>query len=261
MHKYTIAAASMLILSAAGAAAAADLDSWTGAYGGLLVGGSQSTPYGYYHGYFYTPPTTGTGSSGATGGATSGATAYTPPTAGAAPAGYISYTINKQFADATAAGALGYNWQSGRWVFGADGDFGWVGGSGGGKTIDPGGSGRYDIVRIDDAGHLRGRLGYDIGGWLPYAAAGMNFDQVYAAHWGISPASPVDPQLFTSAGMQVGWTAGVGLDKAMGDGWVIRTEYMRDYLSRRTYQWVPGQLFSYSAVNIDVFRVGMAKRF
>jgi len=104
-------------------------------------------------------------------------------------------------------------------------------------------------------------LGYDIGGWLPYAAAGMNFDQVYAAHWGISPASPVDPQLFTSAGMQVGWTAGVGLDKAMGDGWVIRTEYMRDYLSRRTYQWVPGQLFSYSAVNIDVFRVGMVKRF
>ena len=155
----------------------------------------------------------------------------------------------------------GYNFQRGRLVYGVEFDYGAIAGSGGSMVVDPGGSGRYDIVRIDSGGHFRGRIGYDIKGWLPYFAAGAVFDDVYAAHWGVSPTSGGAAQLFQQKNMRVGWTAGFGVDRDLGAGWSVRGEYMRDYLSRYTNQWVQDQLYSYTSFNVDVFRVGLSRRF
>jgi len=268
-----------LLASAAATAAAAQATNWSGPYVGVLAGGSQSKPYGYYHGYYYNlggggTDTSGgagtTGGTGATGGAgaasggggtTPPGTTVTPPSPGATPAGYISYNIDKSFGDFNFAGVGGYNFQRGRWVYGLEFDYGAVAGSGGATVVDPGGSGRYDIVRIDSSGHFRGRIGYDFMGWLPYFAAGAVVDNVYAAHWGVSPTSGGAAQLFNDRTMRVGWTAGVGVDRDLGDGWTMRGEYMRDYLGRYTDQWVTDQLYSYTSFNIDVFRVGVMKRF
>lgn len=273
MNKLSLVAGAMLA-SAVATAAAAQTTDWAGPYAGVETGESSAAPYGYYHGYYYNlgngGATGGSGTSTTTGGTTSGSgagaytppgTTATPPTAGATPAGYISYNIDKSFQDFTIAGFAGYNMQRGRWVYGLEGDYGDVAGSGGAMVVDPGGSGRYDIVRIDSGGHLRARFGYDVQGWLPYFTGGAVFDDVYAAHFGVSPASNGVAQLFTQANMRVGWSVGLGFDRQFAGGWILRGEYSRDYLGRYTNQWVPNQLFSYESFNVDVVRVGLAKRF
>lgn len=264
-----IALGVMSILALGAGSAAAQEASWAGGYFGVVAGASQSSPYGYYHGYFYPTDTGntggggttttpgGTGGSGGTGG-TAGSGATVPPTS--TTPGYISYTINKRFTDANFAASLGYNMQMGRWVVGGDVDAGYIGGSGGIKVIDPGGSGRYDTLSMDFGGHARARVGYAMGGWLPYASAGAVFDDVTASHWGVSPTSPT-PMLWTQSGVRVGYSLGVGVDKQMPGGWMIRGEYARDYLGRQTYQWVQDLLYSYTSVNIDTVRVGVFKRF
>ncbi len=178
-----------------------------------------------------------------------------------ATAGYISYNINKQFTDANLAASLGFNIQRGHWVWGGDVDVGYIGGSGGIKVVDPGGSGRYDTLAMDFGGHARGRLGYAMaGGWLPYASVGAVFDDVTASHWGVSPTSTT-PQLWTQSGVRVGYSLGVGVDKQMPGNWMIRAEYARDYLGQVTNQWVQDILYSYTSINIDTVRVGVLKRF
>lgn len=278
MHKLSLLAGAVLA-SAVATAAAAQTTNWAGPYVGIETGGSSASPYGYYHGYYYNlgggstattggTTTGGNTSGGTTGGTTTGGgtatppgTTATPPSSGAAPAGYISYNINRKFTDFNFAGYGGYNMQSGRWVYGLEGDYGYVGGSRGSMVTDPGGSGRYDIVQIKSGGHLRARVGYDVQGWLPYFVGGAVLDDVYAAHWGVSPTSGGVAQLFTATNMRVGWSIGVGVDKDLGEGWRLRGEYSRDYLGKYTNQWVQDQLFSYESFNIDVFRVGVSKRF
>ena len=293
MKKFSLLAG-CLLASVVASAAAAQTTNWAGPYVGVLTGASSAKPYGYYHGYYYNSDpnaggtTTGTTTGGTTtggtttggtttggtttggtttGGATTGGTSTpagttaVPPATGAAPAGYISYNIDKSFTDFNFAGVGGYNMQRGAWVYGIEGDYGYIGGSNGGMVVDPGGSGRYDIVRIDSGGHLRARIGYDLKGWLPYFTAGGVFDQVYAAHWGVSPTSGGVAQLFQERNMRVGWTVGVGVDRDLGQGWSMRGEYMRDYLGKYTNQWVQNQLYSYTSINNDVFRVGIVKRF
>jgi opacity protein-like surface antigen len=287
---FKIALGVISILSLGAGAAAAEEGSWGGGYAGVLAGASRSTPYGYYHGYFFnqngnqvvagspttpapatpTPTPSPTPSPAAPDTTTTTTTTTTTPppppntttgSGAAAPTGYISYNINQQFTDANVALAGGYNIQRGHWVAGVDGDIGYIGGSGGIQSIDPGGSGRYDRLKLDWGGHFRGRVGRDMGGWLPYAAAGVVFDDVFASHFGISPASLTTPMTWSQKSVRVGWTVGVGVDKQLANGWAFRAEYLRDYLGKQTYQWVQDQLFSYTSINIDTLRVGVIKRF
>ena len=192
----------------------------------------------------------------------------TPTTVGGLPGsngsgnttGYISYTLDQQFTDGTVAVAAGYNMQHGKWVLGVDGDFGFVGGSGGGTKVDPGGSGRWDKLRIDYGGHARLRGGYDMGKWMPFFAGGAVFDEVYASHYGISPYT-TQPMIWSQEHMRLGWTIGVGVDAHLNNGWTFRAEYMRDYLGKDTNQWVQDTLYSYNSINVDVIRVGLVKHF
>ena len=278
MRKLMLFAGSVLA-SLVAATASAQTVNWAGPYVGVVTGASESKPYGYYHGYYYnigdgaaTGGTTGaatgggtttttTGGAAGSGGYTPPGTTATPPTPGATPAGYISYNIDKHFTDFNFAGVGGYNLQNDNWVYGIEADYGFIGGSGGGTNIDPGGSGRYDTVRIDSGGHVRARAGYALMGWLPYVAAGGVIDDVHAAHWGVSPTSNGVAQLFQDSSMRVGWTVAVGVDTDLGQGWSLRAEYARDYLGKHTDQWVQDQLYSYTAFDIDVFHFGILKRF
>jgi opacity protein-like surface antigen len=275
MFKVALGAISILALGAG--SAAAEEGSWSGGYAGVLAGASRSSPYGYYHGYYFVPAPTPTPAPTTTTPTTTPAPTTTTPTptttptttpstgstgAGSGvPAGYISYNINRQFTDANVALTGGYNVQVGRWVVGGDIDFGYLGGSGGIKVVDPGGSGRYDVLKMDWGGHARGRVGWDMGAWLPYASAGAVFDDVYAAHFGVSPTPPNDPMLWSQKGVRVGYSLGLGVDAKLADGWMFRAEFLRDYLGKQTYQWVQDQLFSYTSINIDTLRVGVIRRF
>jgi opacity protein-like surface antigen len=289
MLKISLCAATLLTFGVA-THASAQSGSWSGAYVGVVAGASSAKPYGYYHGYFYnygptpdqsassptpsptpTPTTTPSPSdtpSSTPAPSTTPTTAPAPATVGGlsggagsgATTGYISYTLNKQFTDGTVALTGGYNIQRGKWVLGVDGDFGFIGGSGGGTNLDPGGSGRWDKLRIDYGGHARLRFGYDLGQWMPYFGAGAVFDEIYASHYGISPAT-IQPMVWSQEHMRLGWTVGVGVETHLSQGWNFRAEYLRDYFGKDTNQWVQDVLFSYNSINVDVIRVGLVKHF
>lgn len=103
-----------------------------------------------------------------------------------------------------ASGALrgGYDWQAGRTVFGlgAEYDLGKLKGSNGAGAA----------AEVGKAGTIYGRMGYDVGPWLPYALAGYTWAD------GQSGA--------TSANLD-GYTLGVGLERKFNDRWSGYAEY------------------------------------
>ena len=111
-------------------------------------------------------------------------------------------------------GYIGYNWQTGPWVFGAEGDLNAVWND---ETFTVG---AFDVdVGSDYLASLRGRVGYAIDRTLIFATAGVAFTQASAqADVGNDSTVSVD-QDFT------GWTIGAGAEYAFTNNWVGRVEY------------------------------------
>lgn len=136
-----------------------------------------------------------------------------------------------------AGGVIGWNFQSGCWVFGIEG-------TGGAMFLrDSFDSGTFFI---DPSSHAAiatdksiqqafretwlatagGRIGYSIGNWLPYVTGGAAFgDFTYEARLhNVSPDGP-----FLSGGRKddtnVGWFVGGGMQYALGAHWAIRAQY------------------------------------
>ena len=86
----------------------------------------------------------------------------------------------------------GYNWQSGSWVFGAEGD---IQASGAEQTFAPW---KFSNPWF---GTLRGRVGYALGNVMFYGTGGLAFGELRATTFGVSESH-------TNAG----WTAGVGAE-------------------------------------------------
>lgn len=124
----------------------------------------------------------------------------------------------------TGGGLIGYNWQSGRFVYGLDGDI----------TLHvirgrvPAAPGLV-ASHVDTlyTGRVRARLGYDLGEFLPFVDAGVATNEFYQADL---------PQVTGSVRRATGWTAGAGLDwkvdlPILGKT-VLRAEYVYE-----AYPW------------------------
>jgi outer membrane immunogenic protein len=120
-------------------------------------------------------------------------------------------------------GALaGVNWQTGPWVLGLEGDFGWTNAHGTGVFI-PLPSNRYDF---NWTSHIRGRVGYATSNVLWFVAGGValaDFDYTERVS-GITTGS-----VFT------GWTLGGGADIAINPSWIARVEYLHDDFGDKTF--------------------------
>ncbi|MEI4470812.1 outer membrane protein [Frigidibacter sp. MR17.24] len=108
----------------------------------------------------------------------------------------------------------GYNWQNGAWVYGIEGDI---------STADlkdsESDNGETLGVDIDMMATLRGRIGYDMGNWMPYATAGVaaaKADYTYDTAAGRSS----DSQTMT------GYTAGLGVEYKLSEQWSAKGEYL-----------------------------------
>jgi len=108
---------------------------------------------------------------------------------------------------------LGYNMQTGVWVWGLEGDldYSWMKGS---TTNLCGGSCE---TRNTWFGTARGRVGYAWDRWLPYITGG-------AAFAGIRTTPPA-PDTYTEK-VKVGWTAGLGVEYAFMGAWSAKLEYL-----------------------------------
>ena len=100
----------------------------------------------------------------------------------------------------------GYNWQTGPWVFGVEGDFQATGAS---DTFAPW---KFSNPWF---GTVRGRAGYAFNNVLFYGTAGLAFGELKGETFGLS-------ETHTNAG----WTAGVGAEFGLAPNWSAKIEYL-----------------------------------
>ena len=111
-------------------------------------------------------------------------------------------------------GTLGVNWQTGGFVFGAEGDWDY-------SAINTGTTATIcNISGTCQTGNnwlatLRGRAGYAADRVLFYGTAGGAFANMQTVFNGV-----------TTTHEQAGWTAGAGIEWAFADNWTAKVEYL-----------------------------------
>ena len=138
-------------------------------------------------------------------------------------------------------GTLGYNWQTGPFVIGLEGDIAWSGIKGstacGGTSCE---------VRNNWLGTARGRLGYAMGSFMPYVTGGLAVGNVKTTVAGIGDTSDTN----------VGWTVGAGLEAQISGPWSAKLEYL--YVDLGESDTVLGGQADF---NTNIVRAGLNYRF
>lgn len=119
--------------------------------------------------------------------------------------------------------AAGYNFQSGNWVYGVEADI---------AATDLTDTGSYDAapdeleVDVNSMATLRGRVGYDMGRWMPYATVGFAAaDADYSVDTGTDTLD--------DSNTMTGYSAGFGAEYAINDRWSAKGEYLYTNLEGR----------------------------
>lgn len=113
----------------------------------------------------------------------------------------------------------GYNWQTGMWVFGAEGDISWADIKATDSTTGGCSAGAPCTAKIDWLGTIRGRVGLAADRWLFYVTGGAAFADVKNSQLGLSP-------LATATTTAAGWTVGGGIEAALWGNWSAKVEYL-----------------------------------
>jgi outer membrane immunogenic protein len=109
----------------------------------------------------------------------------------------------------------GYNWQTGPWVFGVEGD---IQATGADDTFAPW---KFSNPWF---GTVRGRAGYTVSNVLFYGTAGLAFGELSGQTFGLAESH-------TNAG----WTAGVGAEVGLLPNWSAKIEYLYVDLSSSNF--------------------------
>ncbi|MGQ4273117.1 outer membrane protein [Terrihabitans sp. B22-R8] len=139
----------------------------------------------------------------------------------------------------------GYNRQFGDWVFGIDNSISYV-------DVTAGFGGGAGEVEINTLATTRGRIGYSFGNFLVFGAGGIAL-----AHTETRAFAAEDDHL------QVGWTAGAGIEAKLGGNWSARVEYIYADFDDERYTLADGDGVSAADVSYDmsVVRGGIAYHF
>jgi outer membrane immunogenic protein len=222
MKRILIASAAFASLLAATSASAADLPAyskapavavlydWTGPYIGTNVG------------YSWGRGTTNGSVTGSQNVVTTGAGAGTVTTA--LPTLPLSGRAN---VNGFIGGAqLGYNWQRATWLYGLEGDIQFSNERGSGDVCTVAGCPTGSTVftrdyKLDWFGTARGRVGYlPTERLLLYATGGAAYGNFSGSSWTL----PLNVGTWSS--LRVGWTAGAGVEAALGSNWSVKFEYL-----------------------------------
>lgn len=125
---------------------------------------------------------------------------------------------------AIAGGQIGFNWQRGRFVFGAEADGQWSGQQATTTVFCTPNCAGTSTVKIKSLATGRGRVGMAFDWLLPYVTAGaalVNVDDKLTLTTG--GVTGVFQALSTTS---LGWTAGAGVDVALSSNWSARFEYL-----------------------------------
>ena len=153
-------------------------------------------------------------------------------------------------------GTLGFNYQTGNFVFGVEGELGYIRSTGGAPDINSPGQDVASAARLGDwYGLIAGRLGYAWDRTLVYGKGGVVFvkEQAAVADTCVgagTPAAPCGPLtiLATGSNNEVAAVFGGGIEYAFANNWSAKLEYLYWALNDRflvtgvasngaTYSW------------------------
>jgi outer membrane immunogenic protein len=132
----------------------------------------------------------------------------------------------------------GYNWQSGNWVFGVEGD---VEATAAEDTFAPW---KFSNPWF---GTLRGRAGYAISNVMFYGTGGLAFGELTGQTFG-----------FSESHTTAGWTVGLGAEVGLAPHWSAKIEYLYVDLSSSQFVTVTNTSNSY---HFGTFRAGVNYHF
>jgi outer membrane immunogenic protein len=132
----------------------------------------------------------------------------------------------------------GYNWQSGNWVFGVEGDIEAT------AAVDTFAPWKFSNPWF---GTLRGRAGYAISNVLFYGTGGLAFGELTGQTFGLSESH-------TTAG----WTVGLGAEVGLAPHWSAKIEYLYVDLSSSQFVTVTNTSNGY---RFGAFRAGVNYHF
>jgi opacity protein-like surface antigen len=160
-------------------------------------------------------------------------------------AGSKSYTMS----GTTGGTVFGYNWQSDAWIYGLEGEISINEIKG--KTAGAAGVVGHSGDNLFTAS-LRGRLGYDLGRFMPYVTAGVALSQLHQHNW---------PGTFYQGDVksQEGVTAGVGLDAKIWGPITGRIEYAYAHFGSKNFDLAAGNVVRTSMDN-HFIRAGLIWR-
>jgi outer membrane immunogenic protein len=141
-------------------------------------------------------------------------------------------------------GTLGYNWQTGPWVFGLEGDLSWSGLDGSTSCGTAICSGRNHWLAT-----TRGRIGYAMGAtgtFLPYVTGGAAFGDISHNVTGVGTVSDT----------KAGWTLGAGLETAIAGPLTAKIEYLHVDLGSS-----PSLVGTSTNIEANIVRAGLNYRF
>lgn len=131
----------------------------------------------------------------------------------------------------------GYNWQSGQFVFGIEGD---IQGSGADD--------RFAAWKFSNPwfGTVRGRVGYAMNNVLLYGTGGLAFGELKAEAFGL-----------TETHTTTGWTVGAGAEVGFAPNWTAKVEYLYVDLSSNNFVLTGTS----NSLNFSTIRVGVNYHF
>jgi outer membrane immunogenic protein len=147
----------------------------------------------------------------------------------------------------------GVNFQSGRFVYGLEGD---VGAATHSKELSNG----YSKISMPWNAHVRGRFGYVVDQYLLFAAAGLA-----VAHF---KYDDTDPGWGEFSKTLTGLSVGGGAERKLSQNWVARIEYLYDHFGSATKSLddpnIPDRgkgYFPRIRPNVHTVRAGLARKF
>src|SRR5262245_32287813 len=167
---------------------------------------------------------------------------------------------------AIAGGQIGFNWQTGRFVFGAEADGQWSGQQADASIVCTPNCVGTSTTKIKSLATGRARVGVAFDWLLPYVTAGAALvtaeDKLTLTVAGVTGGFPQ-----TLSATSLGWTAGAGVDVALSSTWSARFEYLHiEANGLKTDADIPGILGSGIALGSasyrdDILRFALNYRF
>jgi outer membrane immunogenic protein len=157
-------------------------------------------------------------------------------------------TFNHDFNGWLGGFQLGWNYQTGNWLWGIEGDWAWTGIDGTGTDVTAFGF----KADMDWLATLTARVGITNDRWLWYIKGG--------GAWAKETFSVSLPAGFSASETRSGWTVGLGVEYAWGGNWTSKLEYNYiDFRDRNIAFDIP------TTANIDqkvhIVKVGLNYKF